>query len=131
MKPNYSFLVIEDNVIDQVITSKLLKKVSGVQEVSIANNGKEGIHWLHNYHAKQDEILIILLDIKMPVMDGFGFLTEYENLKEELKKQTQIFILSSTLNIDEINKGNNNQHVKNVLSKPLPFEAFSEMIQLN
>ena len=44
MKPNYSFLVIEDNVIDQVITSKLLKKVSGVQEVSIANNGKEGIH---------------------------------------------------------------------------------------
>ncbi len=112
MKPNYIYLVIEDNVIDQIITSKLLKKVPGVQEVGIANNGKEGILWLHNYHAKQDEILIILLDIKMPVMDGFGFLTEFENLKEELKKQTQIFILSSTLNEDEITRGNNNQYVK-------------------
>lgn len=128
MKPNYIYLVIEDNVIDQIITSKLLKKVPGVQQVSIANNGKEGIQWIHNYHAKQDEILIILLDIKMPVMDGFGFLAEYENLKDELKKQTQIFILSSTQNTDEINRGNNNQHVKSVLSKPLPFEAFSQMI---
>lgn len=131
MKPNYTYLVIEDNVIDQIITSQLLKKVPGVQEVSIANNGKEGINWLHNYQVKQDEILIILLDIKMPVMDGFGFLTEYENLKEELKKQTRIFILSSTLNTEEIDRGNNNQYVKNVLSKPLPFVAFSEMIQPN
>ena len=128
MKPNYSYLVIEDNVIDQIITSKLLNKVDGVQQVNIANNGKEGIQWLNNYPVKQNEILIILLDIKMPVMDGFGFLAEYENLNDELKKQTQIFILSSTLNIDEINRGNNNLHVKSVLSKPLPFKEFSEMI---
>ena len=131
MKSNYTYLVIEDNVIDQIITSKLLKNISGVQEVTIANNGIEGIQWLHNYDVKQDEILIILLDIKMPVMDGFGFLAEYENLKEELKKQTQIFILSSTLNTDEINRGNNNPYVKSVLSKPLPFREFSEMIQSN
>ena len=129
MKPNYIYLVIEDNAIDQIITSKLLKKTTGALEVSIANNGKEGIQWLSKYKVKQDEILIILLDIKMPVMDGFGFLTEYEKLNEELKKQTQIFILSSTLDINEITRGNNNQYVKSVLSKPLPFAAFSEMIQ--
>jgi CheY-like chemotaxis protein len=128
MKPNYIYLVIEDNAIDQIITKELLKKVPGAQEISIANNGMEGIQWLQNHPAKQDEILIILLDIKMPVMDGFGFLSEYENLKEEIKKQTQIFILSSTLNTDEINRGNTNPYVKSVLSKPLPFKEFSEMI---
>ena len=124
-------MVIEDNVIDQIITTKLLKKAPGVQEVTIASNGKEGIQWLDKYQVKEDEILIILLDIKMPVMDGFGFLNEYENLKDKLKKQTQIFILSSTLNIDEITRGNNNPYVKSVLSKPLPFKEFSDMIQLN
>jgi CheY-like chemotaxis protein len=128
MKPNYTFLLIEDNAIDQIITSKLLKSIDGVTEVNIVNNGKEGIQWLDNYHRNANDFLIILTDIKMPEMDGFGFLAAFEKLDTDLQKQTQIFILSSTLNDDEIARGNNNRNVKKMLSKPLPFKEFSEMI---
>lgn len=128
MKPNYKFLIVDDNMIDQIIIKQLLKKALGVSEISIANNGKEGIEWLHNNRNSFKEPLIILLDIKMPEMDGFEFLLEYETLPEELKKEIQIFMLSSTLDPDDIERAKSNKYVKCLLSKPLPVKEFGEMI---
>jgi CheY-like chemotaxis protein len=131
MKPNYKILIIDDNTIDQIVTKQLLKKTFGITDVSTANNGKEGIQWLNNHKMYFEESLIILLDIKMPEMDGFEFLLEYETLPEELKKETQIFMLSSTLDPNDIRRAENNKYVKTLLSKPLPIKEFGEMIYLD
>ena len=128
MKQNYKILIIDDNIIDQIVTKQLLKKTLGITDISTANNGKEGIQWIRDHKSNTEESLIILLDIKMPEMDGFEFLLEYETLPEELKKETQIFMLSSTLNPNDIARAKNNQYVKNLLSKPLPVKEFGEMI---
>lgn len=128
MKYNYKILIIDDNIIDQIVTKQLLKKTLGITDISTANNGKEGIQWIRDHKSNTEESLIILLDIKMPEMDGFEFLLEYETLPEELKKETQIFMLSSTLNPNDIARAKNNQYVKNLLSKPLPVKEFGEMI---
>jgi CheY-like chemotaxis protein len=128
MEYNYTFLLIEDNIIDQIITSHILKKALTSAEVSIVNNGKEAINWLKAYKSKLNKPLIILSDIEMPVMDGFQFLARYDKLPDELKKETQIFMLSSTLCINEIKKGRRNRYVKEVMSKPLPIEKFLGMI---
>lgn len=128
MKQNYKILIIDDNIIDQIVTKQLLKKTLGITDISTANNGKEGIQWIRDHKSNTEESLIILLDIKMPEMDGFEFLLEYETLPEELKKETQIFMLSSTLNPNDIARAKNNEYVKNLLSKPLPVKEFGEMI---
>lgn len=128
MMPNYKILIIDDNIIDQIVTKQLLKKVLGITETSTANNGKQGIQWLNNYKINSEESLIILLDIKMPEMDGFEFLSEYETLSEELKKGTQIFMLSSTLDPNDITRAKSNKYVKSLLSKPFPAKEFIEMI---
>lgn len=128
MKPNYKILIIDDNIIDQIITKQLLKKTFGITEICTGNNGKQGIEWLNNYEKNSEESLIILLDIKMPEMDGFEFLSEYEILPEELKKEIQIFMLSSTLDPNDILRAKSNKYVKYLLSKPLPVKEFSKMI---
>ena len=64
----------------------------------------------------------------MPEMDGFEFLLAYEMLSGELKKETQIFMLSSTLDPNDITRAKNNTYVKTLLSKPLPIKKFGEMI---
>lgn len=61
-------------------------------------------------------------------MDGFEFLLKYEMLSEELKKETQIFMLSSTLDPNDITRAKNNTYVKTLLSKPLAIKKFGEMI---
>lgn len=120
------FLVIEDNLIDQLVIKQLLKKVLDIEEIIIANNGKEGIQWLvtkNNSHP-----LIILLDIQMPVMNGLEFLEEFHKLNKELKKEIQIYVLSSTLDPDEISQINANKYVSGFLNKPFPIETFKEIL---
>lgn len=130
MKSNYIFLVIDDNVIDQLVTKQLLKKVLDIDasDVNIVNNGLEAIQWLSNYRNQFEHSLIILLDIQMPEMNGFEFLQKYETLPEELKRETQIYMLTSSLNDDEINRLKNNHYVNGVLSKPFPVSEFGKMI---
>lgn len=130
MKPDYAILLIEDNIIDQLVTTKLLKKNLGDLNISVVNNGKEGIEWLHEHENNFNESLIILLDIKMPVMDGFEFLTLYDSLSEDIKHVTEIFMLSSTLDSTDIKRANENNYVKKLFSKPLPIKQFKEMIAL-
>jgi CheY-like chemotaxis protein len=116
------FLLIEDNLIDQIVTQQLLKKVFHVEEIIIANNGKEGIECLEK--NKTNRPVIILLDIQMPVMNGYEFLEEFHKLTEEIKNEVQIYVLSSTLDAAEIAFIKENQYVIDLFSKPFPVEEF-------
>ncbi len=114
------FIIIEDNLIDQFVTKKLLKKGLDINPVCIANNGKEGIDWLTKNQATNP--LIILLDIQMPIMNGFEFLEEFDKLPEDVKARTEIFVLSSTLDTDEIKKVKANKYVSDFWNKPFRLE---------
>jgi CheY-like chemotaxis protein len=128
METKHLFLIIDDNAIDQIIATQLLKKVLGATKINSAANGNEAIKWIRNNRTNYSETLIILLDIKMPEMDGFEFLTKYDTLAEGLKKETQIFMLSSTLDPHDIQRAESNPYVKALLSKPLPIKEFRDMI---
>jgi CheY-like chemotaxis protein len=130
MKPNYVFLVVDDNVIDQLVAKQLLKKVLNidVNTVNITNNGLEAIEWICNYRNQFDHPLVILLDIQMPEMNGLQFLKKYETLPKDLQLKTQIYMLTSSLNVDEINQLKNNCKVTGFLSKPFPVTEFGKMI---
>lgn len=124
------FLLIEDNLIDQLVIKQLLKKVLYIDEVHITNNGKEGIEWLQT-NGKLYPSIIIILDVQMPVMNGFEFLKAYAKLDSELKKSNQIYVLSSTLDCDEIKEISESIYVTDFLGKPFPIEAFRNKIYLN
>ena len=131
MEPKPVFLLIEDNLIDQLVIKQLLTKILDVTEteVNITNNGVEALQWLSKHQNLQQ--LIILLDIQMPVMNGFEFLNAYDKLSDEFKKVIQIYVLSSTLDQDEIQKINENNYVTGFLNKPLPIEELKKTIYLN
>jgi len=115
------FIIIEDNLIDQFVIKKLLKKGLDVNPVYIANNGKEGMNWIQKNQNQSP--LIILLDIQMPVMDGFEFLKEFDKLPEDVKEKIEIFVLSSTLDSDEIKKVKENKYVSDFWNKPFRLET--------
>lgn len=116
------FLIIEDNLIDQLVITQLLKKVLEIDQIVMANNGKEGIEWL--IAQKKIESLIILLDIQMPIMNGFEFLYAFEKLNKEIRKEIQIYVLSSSLDPDELEHISKNDNVTGFLNKPFPIEEF-------
>jgi response regulator RpfG family c-di-GMP phosphodiesterase len=72
--------------------------------------------------------LKISLDIKMPEMDGFAFLEEFEKLDKKNSSQIMIVMLFSTLDPNDKKRAKNNVYVKTLLSKPLPTEEFSSLL---
>lgn len=128
MESKYVFLIIEDSDIDKLVIKQLLKKVLDVTHVNAVSNGKEGIEWVIDNRKSFTQSLIILLDIQMPIMTGFEFLTEYDKLCDELKNETQIFVLSSSLVREEIKRIKNNRYVTDFLSKPIAIKEFGDVL---
>ena len=113
-------LIIDDSQIDLPVSALLLKNTFQSAEIHLANSAANGLEWLITHQHELDSGLVILLDVRMPEMDGFDFLNAYEHLPDEIKSNTRIIMLSSTLDPFDIQKANNNPHVKKVLNKPLP-----------
>ena len=63
MKENLNILLVEDNILNQRITTFSLKKFN--HTVDIANNGLEAVN-----KYRDNAYDVILMDIMMPVMDG-------------------------------------------------------------
>lgn len=127
-----TFLLIEDNLIDQLVIKQLLKKVLYIEEaqVNISNNGLEGLQWLYK-NKETCQSLVIILDIQMPYMNGFAFLNAFDQLENTFKEDIQIYVVSSTLDPDEILKIEENKYVTRLLNKPFPIEEFKKILYSN
>ncbi|MBE7178915.1 MAG: response regulator, partial [Mucilaginibacter polytrichastri] len=66
---NYHILVVEDNPVNQMVVKMILKKWDNVT-ASYANDGAEAVEIL-----RQKQVDLVLLDLQMPVMDGYETLT--------------------------------------------------------
>jgi signal transduction histidine kinase len=85
-------LLVEDNEADVVLTQVLLQETDGLQfHIHSASNGERALQWLSD--PSHPAIDLILLDINMPVMDGFTFL---KSLRGEPKHVHTPVIMCST-----------------------------------
>lgn len=121
-------LLIEDDPITNYINNRLIKKVNNDIQVAIAINGKEGLSFIESRKSQNNKKIpqLILLDINMPVMNGFEFLEEFQKFhlsdivvvmlttSSHLKDLDKLF---RTGNLDLISKPLTEEKFKNIISK--------------
>ena len=113
-------MVIDDNEIDRYIAQMNIEGEEFAGEIVLMESAKSGLEYLRSLEMNPDELPeIIFLDIRMPDMDGFGFLEEYNKLPEVIRKKSIIMMLSSSLNPEDHEKANTNEYVSRFLTKPL------------
>jgi CheY-like chemotaxis protein len=117
-------LLIDDDPIIDFLHRKLIAKAGIVAPTITHYNGKTAIEELIELNNKlsPNDTVLALLDVNMPVLDGWGFLDELKLIHPTLKFKLELFMLSSSNNPDDIRKSKKNPFVKDYLIKPLSIE---------
>lgn len=126
-----SILLVDDDEINNFISIKLIKKALVSSEIKACLNGKFAIDELLKMQASGAENLpdYILLDINMPLMNGWEFLDEYKRLNIDPEGKSKIFIISSSVFSNDINKAKSYTLVKDFISKPLNIDKIRELFE--
>lgn len=112
--------VVDDDAIYQVIINKIIKRSEMFSASSSFKNGKEAVSALHKIIENTELIPdIILLDINMPVMDGWEFMEEIKSIKSQIDKKIIIYIVSSSIAVEDKNKSKEFKDVFAFISKPV------------
>lgn len=122
-------LIIDDDPILIMVCTRLMKITGFSEEVLAAREGKEAIEKLRALIGQPEEELprLILLDINMPVMNGWEFLAEYLRIIDQFSKIIPVFMLSSTIDQADFDKAKTYHVVKGFYSKPLTKENLFEI----
>ena len=134
MSINYktvSILLVDDDEINNFISIKLIKKALVNTDITACLNGRFAIDELLDIQSDSPAKLpdYILLDINMPIMNGWEFLDEYKRLNIDPAGKTKIYIISSSVFSNDINKAKSYNLVKDFISKPLNVEKIKELFE--
>ena len=113
-------MLIDDNELDNFVNKKLIENEHFADNVLVQSSGNNALDYLKSHANNAAEIPeIIFLDIMMPDLDGFGFLTEFEKLNDEIKNKSKVIMLSTSESFKDLNRANRNKYVYKFLNKPL------------
>lgn len=120
-------LIVDDDSINHFLFEKLIRSMGFKGTIHQAFNGKEALHVLKAYcNGLVQKLDVILLDLHMPVMDGFKFLEAFHALDCHLKTNIAIAFVSSSNDPDDVKKARL-MGVERFYGKPLRREDVWEM----
>lgn len=135
MKSYFSdVLLVDDDPITNFLNESLLQELNVAQHIEVALNGKEALdfiktHWKRepNPSAEKTSCKLILLDMNMPIMDGFEFLEQYQKIAQD--DEVCVAMLSSSNNQKDLEKARV-YNIKACLEKPLNEEKIKRLLKL-
>lgn len=126
MRDKKHLCVIDDDQVYQFTIKKTLEHKDTFSRVSFFNDGKEGISFIkteiHNSSHLPD---IILLDINMPVLDGWGFMEEFMSIRDQLAKPVQIYLVTSSIDARDRERAKRYSDVSDFKIKPITYEELA------
>lgn len=111
--------IIDDEATSIFYTENLLKINKFASEVRSFTNGKVALAELEKVIQSEAFPDFIFLDLNMPALDGWGFLHAYRKFPKEIRENCSLYILSSSVDENDINRSKVHESVRDLLSKPL------------
>ncbi len=124
-----NFIVIDDSKLDCFIAEKVIKNTGLSEAITSYVNAIEALEVIRENIAPGELHTIILVDIQMPIMNGFQFVEAFEELPDEVKTNYSIYVISSSINDRDLNRVNTYASVKQFLNKPLNSNTLCALLQ--
>lgn len=90
-------------------------------------NGKEALDFISIKEASELPD-ILLLDLNMPVMNGWQFLENFADVRPKISKNISIYLVSSSIWEEDLKRAQKNQIVKELITKPLSKEKLFKIL---
>ncbi len=135
MNPLDLILLVDDDETTNHVNLRTLKRTNLARDIKIFMNGEQALEYLKSACLPGENKAgyrcpdLIFLDIKMPIMDGFEFLDEYQELNLNSMASTQIMMLTSSASFYDLNRLEKYEVVKRHFSKPLSDHDVKQIIQ--
>ncbi len=128
-KTKLNVLLVDDDSIYQFIARKTLEATGLTEKINVCSNGEEAYRFLENNQENVNELPdVILLDVNMPVMNGWEFLHAFKNLQSPAIKHIPIFLVTSSVNDADINYSQQFSNVQDYIVKPLVKEKLCTVL---
>lgn len=124
-------LLVDDDDTTNFLNQRLLERLAITDTVLVAGNGQEALDLLHTHcdlPTSPTCPALILLDMKMPRMNGFEFLQAYARRPRHQDPPVVIIMLTTSLNPDDVVKMQN-LPIAGYLTKPLTSEKVNQVMQ--
>ncbi len=124
-------LLVEDNKMDVVLTLDAFREAHLANKIHVVNNGEEALQYIFGEGKFSNRKVytmpnLILLDLKMPGIDGFEVLKRIKNTPEI--KRIPVIILTSSKEEGDLSMGYD-LGANSYLVKPVSFEGFLEVVR--
>lgn len=123
-----NILVVDDDTIANFLLERIVLSTGMARNISKALNGKEALKIFQNHIYEAAPLPeVVLLDLNMPIMNGFEFLQAYSELEFEEKDETLIILVTSSNNPLDMQRAKE-FGVKYYLTKPINAETIRGII---
>ncbi|MBT1709536.1 response regulator [Fulvivirgaceae bacterium PWU5] len=121
---------------DDPMSSFMLKRLAELGEladiITIFNHARGALDYIEEHKKDYNQLPdVILLDIYMPVVNGWDFLNRYRELRPLLEKEISIILVSSSDHPRDLNQAKTYEEVKAYVTKPVSLERLKELLLVN
>lgn len=131
MEESNKVFLIDDDRLSNFVNRSILRSIGLGFKVFPFENAEDGLQKLKELIAAKLPLPeLILLDINLPIMDGWEFLVEYDKLIPEMQTRAMIYMLTASVDKRDMEKADSSPHVTGIITKPFRVEKLSEILHL-
>ncbi|MEN7551174.1 response regulator [Rapidithrix thailandica] len=130
MKKYNQILIIDDDEINNYVTTKFIKKMDLSDVVDTISNGSSAINYLEKCEGSKGKFPdLIIVDISMPIMDGLEFLEIYEQRFWKKHKATKMVVITASIREKDKEDAMSFKCISGFLNKPVDVDSLTRLLK--
>lgn len=121
--------IIDDDSIAVFGLTRAMKSIGFTPNLSVFDNGRDALEKFEKLLESGSELpSLIFIDLNMPVMGGWDFMGEFTKLMPSQKDRPEIYIMTSSMDIKDVEKAQSFGLEANYLIKPVSADILGRIV---
>ncbi|MFH1498268.1 MAG: response regulator [Verrucomicrobiota bacterium] len=119
-----TILLVEDNPMDVDLALRAFRRRRLTNPIEVARDGEEALAWIPRWEAGEPQPAVILLDLKLPRVDGLEVLRQIKAHAQF--RRIPIVVLTTSAESEDVSRAYE-LGVNSYIVKPVDFDKFMEV----